>query len=79
MMSGLGMGLGGFGFLLMAVFWIVIIAVAIWLLGNLFPKNSANQSSNSTTESAIEILKRRYTRGEINKEEFESLRHDLEH
>jgi putative membrane protein len=78
MMGGFGMGFGGFGFLLMAVFWIVIIAAALWLLGNLFPKNSHSQLPSSTGESAVDILKRRYARGEISKAEYETMRHDLE-
>jgi putative membrane protein len=78
MMSGFGMGLGGFGFLLMAVFWIAIIAAAIWLLSNLFPKSSASQSPGKTAESAVDILKRRYAHGEIGREEYEAILKDLE-
>ena len=80
MMTGFGMGFGGFGFIFMALFWIVIIAAGIWLLGNLFPKNSAtSRSTELESESALEILSRRYARGELTKEEFESMRYDLEH
>jgi putative membrane protein len=78
MMGGFGMGFGGFGFLLMAVFWIAVIAAALWLLGNLFPKNSHSQSPGDISESAVDILKRRYARGEISKAEYETMRHDLE-
>ena len=77
MMSGFGMGFGGFGFLLMAVFWIAIIAAAIWLLSNLFPKSSASQLPGNTAESAVDILKRRYAQGEIGPEEYEAILKDL--
>ncbi len=81
MMTGFGMGFGWFGFLLMAIFWITIIAAAIWFFSNLFPQNK--QTNNQTasgdqSETAVTILKKRYARGEISKEEFETLRHDLE-
>ena len=72
MMTGFGMGFGGFGFLLIALFWIVIIAAAIWLLGSLFPRDKTSNPHTGSPESAIAILKKRYARGEISKEEFET-------
>ena len=78
MMTGFGMGFGGFGFLFMAIFWIGIIAAAIWLLGNLFPKNNTTDTTNGDGETAVSILQKRYARGEINKEQFEQMRHELE-
>ena len=78
MMTGFGMGFGGFGFLFMAIFWIGIIAAAIWLLSNLFPKNNTTDTTNGDGETAVSILQKRYARGEINKEQFEQMRHELE-
>ena len=78
MMTGFGMGFGGFGFIFMALFWIVIIGGGIWLLSNLFPKNNGSQTRPSDNESALDILKQRYARGELTKEEYESIRYDLE-
>lgn len=75
MMTGFGMGLGGL--LLMIVFWIVIIAAAIWLLSSLFPRTSTTRPQGNS-ESAIDVLKTRFARGEIGKEEFEAIRRDLE-
>ncbi len=77
MMTGFGMGFGWFGFLMMAVFWIAIIAAAIWFFSNLFPQNKQSTNGNES-ETAVAILKKRYARGEISKEEFETMRHDLE-
>jgi putative membrane protein len=78
MMAGYGMGFGGFGFILMALFWIVIIAGGIWLLSNLFPKNNTSHSRQSDDESALDILKKRYAHGELTKEEYESMRYEIE-
>ena len=77
MMTGFGMGFGWLGFLLMAIFWIVIIATAVWFFGNLFPQNKQSTHGNES-ETAVSILKKRYARGEISTEEYEAMRHDLE-
>jgi len=77
MMGGFGMGFGLFGFLLMIVFWVAIIALGVWLVSNLFPKAGSTAGSQAG-ESALEILKRRYARGELTREEYEAMRHDLE-
>lgn len=77
MMTGFGMGFGWFGFLMMAVFWMAVIAAAIWLFNNLFPQNRQSTNGNEP-ETAVTILKKRYARGEMNKEEYEAIRHDLE-
>jgi putative membrane protein len=79
MMTGFGMGFSSFGFIFMALFWIVIIGLGIWLLSNLFPRNNApSQSLESGGESAVEILQRRYALGELTKEEYESMRYEVE-
>ena len=66
-------GAWGFGMMfVMMLFWIlVIIGVVLgirWLIG---------QGKASGTDSALEILRQRYARGEINKEEFEARKRDL--
>lgn len=61
-----------FGFLSMVLFWAVLVAglilVGKWLLG-LDPM--------SREDSALELLKKRYARGEINRQEFEAMKRDL--
>jgi putative membrane protein len=58
--------------LLMLLFWgavIVGIVVGIrWLI---------NRGKASPTDTALDILRQRYARGEINKEEFEAKKRDL--
>ena len=57
---------------MMFLFWALVIVGLIvgirWLLG---------QGKATRSDSALEILRQRYARGEINKEEFESKKKDL--
>lgn len=66
------MGIGmGFGWLLGAIVLIVII----WLVVKTI--NQSNNTKRSDHNSALDILKERYARGEISKEEFEEKKRDL--
>jgi putative membrane protein len=75
MMGGYGMmgGFGWLGMLTMLLFWIGVIALVVWGLSNLFP---ARQTP--VEPDALEILKRRYARGEISHEEFVQAREALQ-
>ena len=76
MMTGFGMGLGGG--LVMVLFWVVLIIGAVWLARGLFPHGQQPPTSSTRPEaSADEILKQRYARGEITKEQYEQMRRDL--
>lgn len=82
------MGYGGFGLLITAALWIGLVVLGIWLLAKLFPgvSNGGNKGSRddagnlsraTRAETAMEILQKRYARGELTKEEYETMRHDL--
>jgi len=58
------------------IFWVIIIALIIWLLINQSSRNRQNYPPPQQ-ESALDILKKRYARGEINKDEFEEKKKDL--
>lgn len=65
---------------IMWVFLLVAIGVGaylVWKNPNLLESLRAYISGESG-ENAVDILKKRYARGEITKEEFESMKKDLE-
>ena len=74
--GGGGLGLAGGG-LLMVLFWGVLIVAAVvggrWLWDQGRPA-----AGRGREESSLEILKQRYARGEIEREEFEMKKRDLE-
>lgn len=65
-----------FGPIMMIIFWAaIIIAVVLairWLL-----RAGTHAASGAHKDSALDILKERYARGEIDREEFEQKRRDL--
>lgn len=79
----MGFGYGGHGVVLMIIFWVVIVVLAIWILGRLFPQVAsftAPQSrgrSGETAESPLDILKRRFARGELSQAEYDDMRRML--
>ncbi len=75
MMSGWGMGYGLFGWLIMFLFWILIIAAVV--LGVRWFIDQGKLKGSSVEETPIDILKKRYASGEIDKEEFKTMRREL--
>ena len=67
MMSG-GMWILGF------IFWILILVGLILLIKYLWEGSGIRGGGQ---ESALEVLKKRYAKGEISKEEFEEKKKDL--
>jgi putative membrane protein len=67
MMGGFGMmaGMGWLGILTMLLFWIGALALVIWGVSNLFPMRKP-----ATELDAIEIVRQRFARGEISREEY---------
>jgi len=74
-MSGWGMGYGFFGWLMMFLFWILIIAAVV--LGVRWFIDQGKLKGSSVEETPLDILKKRYASGEIDKEEFETMRGEL--
>ncbi len=71
-----GTAMMGVGFLL----WLLIIAGVVALVVWAVRASSGRSPGGSSHEpDALEIARRRYARGEISKEQFEQLKHDLGH
>lgn len=70
-----GSGYGFLGMFVGAAFWILIIVGGI-LLAKWFLEQEASQATNGG-ESAQEILKKRYAKGEMDKDEFEERKRTL--
>ena len=76
-MMGPGM-IGGFGIMfLMPILGIVILGLIIWAVVAAIRKPGESSSPTGSADSALEILKRRYARGEITKQEYEERKKDL--
>jgi len=74
MMDGYGFGIMGYGMLILGfIFWILLFAGLILLIKYLWEGGGRKRGE----ESVLDVLKKRYARGEINKEEFEEKKKDL--
>lgn len=71
---GWGMGWGmGLGWLFFILFWVLIILGVLYLIKLI----AGGGRSKPTEETPLDILKRRYAKGEISKEDFEKMKEDL--
>ena len=72
-MHGLYYGWGmGYGW----IFWLIILIFGIWLA--LITINRNKHQEHPDPKSPLDILKERYARGEIRKEEFDVMKKDLQ-
>ncbi len=83
MMNDYGWGWGMGGMLVgMVLFWVVFIAAIVMLVRCMMRCGGAGQRSDAgrrqRENTALDILKERYARGEIEREEFEQKKRDLQ-
>lgn len=65
-------GYGWWGMGMMALFWVGVIVLVIWAV-----RTFATPRQALAEPDALEIVQRRYARGEINHEEFQQMREAL--
>ncbi len=69
-----GMVSGGFGSLFMVLFWALVIVVVVYVIKIVM----SGTKDGGKTETVLDILKKRYAQGEINKKEFEEKKRELD-
>lgn len=63
----------------MIILWIVLIAVLIVVAVRMAQnRDTGMQAGGSSHDTPLDILKKRYARGEIDKQEFEQKKKDLQ-
>jgi putative membrane protein len=72
---GWGWGMG-FGMISMVLFWVLIILGIVILVKWIAAGTSG--AGQAPAKTALDILKERYARGEIGREEFEQKKRDIE-
>lgn len=79
---------GMMGGIMMLIFWVIIIIIFLWLISWIVGQNrhnslfccgdhNHNHDTDEKNGNALEILKERYAKGEIDKKEFEEKKKDL--
>ena len=80
---GLGGRMGNYGHMMDygyggGFMWLIILALAGVAIYFLFQASKSKGSGGSVVDTPLDILKKRYAKGEIDKEEFDRRRKDLE-
>lgn len=76
-------GFGGFGMLFILLFLIIVVGLVVWALAQFLPRIAGGATTNGATasgpsqDSALDVLRQRYARGEISKAEYDDMRREL--
>ena len=75
-----GSGTGWFWPLLMGAFWIAVIICAVFVVRWLMSPGTdrGRDAAVRSIDPALQILRERYAKGEIDREEFEEMKRTLE-
>lgn len=68
-----GSGIMGIGWIWMLLFWVLIICCLVYAIRTMVLRSTRGVGN----EKPIDILKKRYARGEITKDEFDRMKDDL--
>jgi putative membrane protein len=71
-----GYGMGIAGSLFMLLFWGLILVGLVLVMRSLWNPGRSS-AGTGTSEAPLDLLKRRYARGEISKEDFAQMKQDL--
>lgn len=71
-----GWGMGWFVIIFMLIFWVLVIVGLVSLIKWLI-QTTSREKSEAGGDRVLDILKERYTRGEIDKRKYKEMRKDL--
>jgi len=72
-----GWGMGWFGSIFMLIFWGLVIVGLVLVIRWLLQTSRKDTGPAQSGSRALDILKERYARGEIDRQEFEQKKKDL--
>lgn len=75
-----GSGMNGYDWgwsLFMGIFWLIILAFVIYVVVRMLKHYEIGSGNDNSKNDPLEIVKQRYAKGDINKDEFEQLKKDL--
>lgn len=72
------MGFGGFGLIVMILFQVAVIAGVVWLVRTVGGSNIQIPGQMQSGTNAREILDQRFARGELDREEYQAMKKDLQ-
>lgn len=70
-------GVGFGGGILMLLFWVGVVVLVVMLVRMMRGSDRSEPGTVASVNTAFNILKERYAKGEINKEEFDQKKKDL--
>ncbi len=78
MFNGFHDGMGAGGWVLMAVLWVMVLALVVWVVARLWPSRSGTEKDavEVSADGPRGILDRRLARGEIDAQTYEELREE---
>jgi putative membrane protein len=64
--------------LILPIFWVGVIVLVLWLIfGRHRPWHTWELGPGPENDTALDILKKRYAKGDINRDEFERMKRDI--
>lgn len=63
----------GFGWIFMIIFWVLVILGVVYIVQTAIKSEKESEKK----ETPFDILKKRYAKGEISKEEYERMKEEL--
>jgi putative membrane protein len=75
---GMMMGAGGLG-VVMILFWVIVLLALVLLVCGVASTRHPVSGGEKNESDALEILKRRYARGDIDQAEYQSKQSELQH